>query len=92
MTAGFLNVASVTGTPPSGPNVSDNDSANVKVAPLKPAAIVKKAAHTVHHVKKAKKVQHVVKKEHKVKVKHVVKKVHKVKPKVVAHTLPKTTG
>jgi uncharacterized repeat protein (TIGR01451 family) len=41
--AGFTNVAIVVGTPPAGPNVTDNDDAVVKTAPLKPPKkVVKK--------------------------------------------------
>ena len=42
VTSSFDNVATATGTPPSGPNVTASDVAPVKVAPLKPAKKVKK--------------------------------------------------
>src|SRR5262249_12917809 len=37
--ANFDNVVVVTGTPPTGPNVTATDTAPVKVAPLKPAPV-----------------------------------------------------
>ena len=40
--AAFDNVATATGTPPSGPNVTATDSARVKVSPLKPEKVKKK--------------------------------------------------
>ncbi len=84
----FKNIACTTGKPPTGKNVSDCDSAKVKVAPFKPVAV-----KSAHHV-----VKHVV---HKAKPKPKPVPVHKapkpkpkpvVKPKVVAHGLPKNTG
>jgi len=37
----FTNVATATGTPPTGPNVTATDTAPVKVTPLKPPPVVK---------------------------------------------------
>jgi len=54
VTTGFDNVATVTGTPPSGPNVTASDTAPVKVAPLQPAKKVvkkKKKPKVVSHKK-----------------------------------------
>src|SRR5262249_14074114 len=50
--ANFDNVVIVTGTPPTGPNVTATDTAPVKVAPLKPAPVktpVKKAKPAKKH-------------------------------------------
>jgi len=44
VTAAFDNVATATGTPPVGPNVTASDTAPVKIAPLKPATKKKKVA------------------------------------------------
>jgi uncharacterized repeat protein (TIGR01451 family) len=52
VTASFTNVATSTGTPPSGPNVSASDTAPVKAAALKPPKKpVKKKPKVVSHLK-----------------------------------------
>jgi uncharacterized repeat protein (TIGR01451 family) len=54
VTASFDNVATATGTPPTGPNVSASDVAPVKVAPLKPAKKVKRKKPKLSSHKKPK--------------------------------------
>jgi hypothetical protein len=50
--APFDNVATATGTPPSGPNVTATDTAPVKVKALTPKKIIKKKKpKTVTHKK-----------------------------------------
>jgi uncharacterized repeat protein (TIGR01451 family) len=49
--AAYDNVATATGTPPSGPNVSASDTAPVKVKALVPKKIIKKKPKVVSHKK-----------------------------------------
>ena len=53
VTAGFNNVATATGTPPTGPAISATDTAPVKVAPLTPVKkpVKKKKPKVVSHKK-----------------------------------------
>ena len=49
--AAFDNVATATGTPPTGPNVTASDTAPVKTKALVPKKVVKKKPKVVSHKK-----------------------------------------
>jgi uncharacterized repeat protein (TIGR01451 family) len=83
VTADFTNTAEASGTPPTGPAVSDNASADVSTGPFTPPVPKRKKAVTT--------AAKVIVKPNKVHAKPKAIRV-KAKPVVVSHVVPRTTG